>query len=168
MPRSARPRKPYRPRPIATNALQVALNNVQQLSRADVQGQADLLRTALAEFQRGAHAPTHWRSLADAANMAETLAGMHIGSGDEARRVIQRAQQVLHDVAMRQRERGTWALRHDELDALQWLVSLHAAQLAACDYSEFCRAMDSTHNRISQARAGNAPAGAVVVQGAIG
>lgn len=168
MPRSARPRKAYRPRAVASNAVQVAVNNVHQLDRNDVRGQAELLRTALAEFQRGRDAGLHWRSLADAANMAETLAAMSIGSGPDADRIIERAQQVLHDVALRHRERGTWALKRDELDALQWLLSLHTTQLAECDYSEFARAMDRTHNRIAQARSGNAPAGAVVVRGEIG
>lgn len=168
MPRSSRPRKAYRPRAVATNAVQLAVNNVRQLARHDVSGQAELLRTALAEFQRGRDGGLHWRSLADAANMAETLAAMGIGSGADAQRIIQRAQQALHDVTLRHRQRGTWALHHDELDALQWLLTLHTTQLAECDYSEFSRAMDRTHNRIAQARAGNAPAGAVVVQGEIG
>lgn len=168
MPRSTRPRKAYRPRTVAANAVQLALNNVHQLARQDVRGQAELLRTALAEFQRGQHGGQHWRSLADAANMAETLATMGIGSGHDAQRIIQRAQQALHDVALRHRQRGTWALHHDELDALQWLLRLHSTQLEACDYSEFNRAMGHTQNRIAQARAGNAPAGAVVVRGDIG
>ena len=165
MPRSARPRKAYRPRTVAANATDIALNNAHKLDRKDAAGQAALLRTALAEFQRGRDAGVHWRSLADAANMAETLAAMRICSGADADRIIQRAQQVLHDVALRHRERGTWALKHDELDALQWLLSLHTTQLAECDYSEFCRAMDRTRVRVAQARAGNAAPGALVIEG---
>lgn len=165
MPRSGRPRKAYRARTVVANAVQVAINNAHQLDRDAVTGQSVLLRTALNEFRQGRDAGLHWRSLADAANMAETLAAMRICSGADADRIIQRAQQVLHDVALRHRKRGTWALKHDELDALQWLLSLHTTQLAECDYSEFCRAMDRTRARIAQARAGNAAPGALVIEG---
>lgn len=167
MPRSTKPRKRYRPAVVAANAVQVALSNVRTLARQDVAGQQLLLRTALDEFRRGRDCPHHWRSLADCANVAETLAALGIGAGEQAAQVINAAQRVLHDVAQRHATRRTWALRHDEADALAWLLRLHAVQLEHCDYGEFRRALDITHNRIAQARAGNAPAGAIIVEGEI-
>lgn len=167
MPRSSRPRKAHRPQRVAANAMLIAVNGVQQLHRRDVQRQMALLRLALDEFRRGLQCSQHWRSLADAGNVTETLSAMGLCAGADADRVIRQAQQALHDVALRHRALGTWALRHDELDALDWLLSLHARQLQECDYSEFSRAMDRTHTRVAQARAGNAPAGAVVVVGDI-
>lgn len=167
MPRSTKPRKRYRPGRVAVNAAQIAINNVHTLAPQDAAGQRQLLTTALDELRRGQHCATHWRSLADCANVAESLAALGIGAGAQATQAIDRAQRTLHDVAQRHRERGTWAMRHDEVDALEWLIRLHAVQLGACDYSEYCRALDNTHRRISQARAGNAPAGAVIVEGMI-
>lgn len=164
---SRKGRKAYRPQPVHLNAVQVAIGGATRLSTQHVAGQMHIVRTALADFSRGQQCPDHWRSLADVANMAESLADIGIGAGADARTVIEAAQRTLHDVAVRHRARGSWTLYAHELDALQWLATLHHTQLAACSYSEFERALHATQQRISQARAGNAPAGAIVVQGAL-
>jgi hypothetical protein len=154
---------------VVLNAVEIAINRARPLAAADVAGQKLAMELALREFCRGAHCDAHWRSLADAANMAETLAGMGLGSGDEANHVINTAQKALHDVHQRHAARGTWTLYADEIDALHWLVRLHCtAQLPACSYGEFCDAFTRTQNRLRQALAGNAPAGALVVAGGLG
>jgi hypothetical protein len=165
MPRSKKPRKAYRPQPVHANSLDIALNNVRKLSRADVQMQTGIVSTALRQFSAGQHCEVHWRSLADTANMAETLAGMGICSGLQAEAVIDTAQRALAAVRQRHTERNTWTLYAAELDALQWLAALHARQLAECDYSEFERAFTTTSTRVSEARKGNAPRGAIVIEG---
>jgi hypothetical protein len=162
MSRRARARSQH-PRRCAVNAIDIAINGARKLSAADVDGQHLLMTRAHSEFARGIDCARHWLSLADTANMAETLAGMGLGSGTEAHAVIQRAQQAPHDVHQRHEARGTWTLWADEIDTLKWLVQLHHVQLGACSYSEFARAFDVTRERITQARAGNAPAGALVV-----
>ena len=101
------------------------------------------------------------------ANLAETFAAMGIGSGLEAERVVTVAQEVLYEVMNRQRERSTWTLHAAEIEALDWLIALHLKQLQSCDMGEFERALLSTHQRVAQARAGNAPAGAIVIEGEI-
>lgn len=167
MPRSSKPRKAYRPQPVHANALDIALNNVRKLSRADVALQAHVVATSLQQFSAGQHCAHNWRGLADTANVAETLAAMGICSGAEADRLIERAQQALAAVHQRHAARGTWTLYAAELDALTWLAALHHKQLAECDYAEFERAINSTHERIAQARSGNAPRGAIVIEGDI-
>jgi len=152
---------------VAVNSVEIAINGARKLSQEDVDGQHRLLTRAAREFACGTQCAAHWLSLADCANVAETLASMGLGSGDEADTVIQRAQQALHDVHQRHAQRGSWTLYADEIDALHWLVQLHHVQLAACSFSEFARAMEQTENRLRQARAGNAPAGAVVIVGQI-
>ena len=157
---------------VAMNAVEIAINRARKLSTEDVVRQHRITTHALDEFSRGNNCPLHWNSLADAANMAETLAGMGLGSGADADRVIsdaQHAQHALHDVHQRHTQRGTWTLYADEIDALRWLVTLHCTvQLSACSYGEFCDAYERTHNRMQQALAGNAPAGALVITGGIG
>lgn len=168
MSRRARSRM-HHPRRVAINAIEIAINRARKLDQADVQRQHAIMRTALAEFCRGQHCQTHWLSLADTANMAETMAAMRLGYGPEADRVIGDAQRALHDVHERHATRGTWTLYADEIDALHWLVALHCTvQLAACSYGEFEDAFHRTQNRLRQALAGNAPAGALVITGAIG
>ena len=160
-----KPRKQYRPRPVSCNIVAIALNKVRKLSAEDVQRQHQLMTTALREFSAGKDCAYHWRSLADSANMAETLSAMGICSGLQASTIIHAAQQALAAVHVRHATRGTWTMYATELDTLQWLVVLHTRQLAECDYGEFEKAYQSTSNRIAQARAGNAPAGAIVVVG---
>lgn len=165
MARNARPRKPYRPRAVHNNAVQVAITGAHKLPPQDVARQMALARQALAEFTRAQHCPAHWRSLADVANLAESLALLGIGGGADAQRVIRQAQAALHGVATRHADGRSWTLYADELAALQWLLTLHHMQLGECTYTEFDRAFTATRNRIAQARAGNAPAGAVIVEG---
>lgn len=165
---SRRARK-YQPRPVHSNAMQIALARVKPLTAADVAGQTALVQHALQQFCQGINCAAHWCSLADTANMAETLAGMGLGSGDDATRVIELAQRALADVHQRHTQRGSWTLYADEIDALHWLVRLHCtAQLPACSYGELGDAMAATRNRMQQALAGNAPRGALVIDGGMG
>lgn len=165
---SRRARK-YHPKPVHSNAVQIALARVKPLSGADVAGQTALVQHALQQFCQGINCDAHWCILADTANMAETLAGMGLGSGDDATRVIELAQRALADVHQRHTQRGSWTLYADEIDAMHWLVRLHCtAQLPACSYGELGDAMAATRNRMQQALAGNAPRGALVIDGGMG
>lgn len=157
-----------RQRRAALNAVDIAINNARRLSPADVRMQSTLTQTAAGEFACGINCPLHWRNLADIANLAETLSAMNICSGPEADQVIANAQRTLHDVANRHRERSTWTLYADEIDALQWLVTLHIKQLEVVSYGEFAKAFERTSNRIAAARAGNASPDTIVVDGLIG
>lgn len=162
-------RKPRQPRhSAALNAVEMAINGARRLSDADVLQQVDLCRRALADYTQGRHCLTHWRSLADTANMAETLARMGLGGGEQAMSVIEQAQQALADAHQRWRDRGSWTLYADEIDALGWLISIHAVQLEACSYREFQQAYHRTRERVAQALAGNAAPGTVVISGVLG
>lgn len=153
-------------RPVYVNAVQLAIDRAQRLSAQDAAGQRALVETALLQFLQGIDCERHWASLADTANMAETLAGMGLGSGPHADAVIERGQQALAAVHQRQAERGTWTLYPAEIDDLHWLVALHCrTQLPATSYGELETALDRTRNRIAQARAGNASPTAIVLVG---
>jgi hypothetical protein len=160
-----KPRRKYRPGAVHVNAVQLAIRRAGKLDRADVLGQHRLQQRALTEFAAGQHCAAHWRTLADAANMAETLAGIGIGTGADALTIIADAQHALAAVARRHADRQTWTLYAGELDALRWLIALHGRQLAECSYGEFDTAYVRTANRMAQALAGNAAADAVVVVG---
>lgn len=164
MSRRARTRM-HHPRRAAVNAVQIAINNARKLPPEDVARQGQIVQQAVDEFCKGEHCAAHWRSLADTANMAETLASMGLGAGADADRVINAAQQTLHDVHQRHATRGTWTLYADEIDSLHWLAQLHHVQMAACSYGEFAEAFTTTANRLQQARAGNASPHAIVVVG---
>ncbi len=149
------------------NAMSRVLVGVSRINAADVQRQHIAMQTALDGLLSGHDGLDCWRSLADACNMAETLAGMGLGSGDDARQVIADAQEALAYVMQERKARSTWALRADERDELrdrlQWLISVHLEQLRACSYAEFERAYRTTAERVQQARAGNGGRDVVVV-----
>lgn len=152
------------------NAVDLTLTRVRRIDAADVRMQAGIMKAAIDGLLRaGRDAYQHWLSLADTANMAETLEAMNLGSGPDARRVIEEAQESLAELHQARQERGTWALAADErqlvADRLQMLRALHVVQLQACSYGEFQQALNRTAERVRQARAGNAPRGAIVVEG---
>lgn len=167
MPRSKAPRRPYRAGKVYLNAHHLAMAKVHTLQRDDVQRQLGIVEHALTQFSRGIDCATHWRSLADVGNVAEQLMRLGICSGPEAARVVADGQRALADVAQRRRARGSWTLYAPELDALRWLQALHRQQLEVCDYAEFERALDAVREKVNQARAGNAPASATVIEGEI-
>ena len=166
MSRRARARM-HHPRRAAVNTMEIASSRARKLSREDIDEQIGAARQAVAEFVRGEHCALHWLSLADTANMAETLAAARLGAGEEVDQAINNAQQVLHEVHQRHASTGSWTLDADEIDALLWLAPLHLAQLEACSYGEFEAAYRRTANRAAQALAGNAAAGTIVVVGEI-
>ncbi len=168
MPRSSKPRKAYRPAPVHANIVQRAIGGAGLIHPGEVAAQCQRIQHALQQFSAGQQCPQHWRSLADVANMAETLAAMRLGAGPQAEAVIQQAQQALADVWRRHAQRGSWTLYPAELEALHWLLRLHQTQMAVCSYTEFEEAFQRTTRRIAQARAGNAPPTAHVIQGDIG
>lgn len=158
-------RKAYRPGPEYLNTLERAIKRAQKMSAADAKMQRELTAAALREFTAGTNCDANWRGLADAANMAETLSDIGIGSGPDADAVIDAAQRALAAVRQRSATRGTWTLYAAEIESLTWLALLHDKQITECSYGEFERAFHLTTERIAQARAGNAPRGAIVVQG---
>lgn len=171
-------RRRYSPQAATLNGVQVAIRAVQRLSAEDQAMMQSRSSGALADLQRGATLADEaasavclqaWRSLADVGNMAETFAGMGLGSGPDADELIQAGQEALQSIFHRRVASGDWILTEDEHEALAWLVRLHCGvQLTAASYGEFERAFIRTRNRVAQALAGNAPRGAMVVSGDIG
>ncbi len=159
-------------RPIHLNQLERTLTGVAKLRPADVSRQIAIVGVAIDRLlAAGADADAAWRDLADTANVAETLADMRIGGGLQARLAIQHAQEALAYCAQERAERGTWALRAgDRIEIrmrLELLRDLHRTQLSECSYGEFERAFNLTVERLRQARSGNAPRDAVVVEGLV-
>jgi len=155
-------------RRVILNPIQVAIANASRLEARDRANLSAIMADALDKFRRGIDCPDHWRSMADALNMAENLAGIGIASDEASRQRIQAGQRVLADVAQRAFHTDSWTLRSPELQALDDALWIHRIQLEHCSLGEYERAERATVNRVSQARAGNAPAGAIVIEGGLG
>jgi hypothetical protein len=158
-------------RAVYVNSVQRAITGAALLLPADVQRMRVIGTTALDQLLMGRDCAQAWRSLADIANMAEGLARIGVGSGPEGEQVIEDAQEALAYVQQERQSRGTWALHASEREEVRgrlgWLISLHVTQLQGCSRTLFERAFQDTQERIAQARAGNAPAGAIVIEGEI-
>ena len=157
---------------INVNQWQRTIRGAAKLLPADVQRQANIMASAIDTLLAGgAAAGAAWLDLADTANLAETLSANGLGRGQDADIVLRQAQEALAYLAQERASRGTWALRAEERVEvrlrLELLRDLHRVQLQACSYGEFERAYTATAERVRQARAGNAPADAVVVEGLI-
>lgn len=159
---------PRRPGRVILNPVQVAMANAALLVPADRTNLAAIFTGAFDGFRRGERCPDHWATMADAVNMAESLADIGIASDESSRERIQAGQETLAAVAKRHVTRGSWTLYPAEITALDEALFIHRVQLEHCSLGEFERAEALTRNRIFQARQGNAPAGAVIVEGGIG
>ena len=167
MSRRARIRKAYRPKEIHLNAVQRAIEGRALLPREQVASIKAVLSSALVAFGRGESCADHWLSMADALNVAEGLTDVGICSDDDSIDRITSGQQALANVRQRHSVRGSWTLYPTERQALDDALWLHGVQLDHCCFHEYERAVDRTRERVRQARAGNAPRGAIVIEGAI-
>jgi hypothetical protein len=168
MPRSKRPRKAYRPGPVHANACERAIFGAERVQRQQVAELHQRRQQALQSLMQGATggpAAAAWRELADAGNMAETLASMGLGCGEQARSVIEAAQAALADLLRRHGKSGRWTMRAQEIEALRWLLDLHQVQVAAASYTEYEQATQRTAQRVQQAVRGNAGASTAVLGG---
>jgi hypothetical protein len=158
-------------RPVYLNALQRALVGTALLLPAEVQRMRNIANGHLELLMKGHDCLPSWRSLADTANMAESLCRIGVGSGTEAERVIVEAQEALAYVMQERQTRSTWALHASEREEVRgrlgWLISLHVTQLQGCSHTLFERAYQDTQRRVAQAVAGNAAPGAIVIEGEI-
>jgi len=163
VPTTHAPRKRRRPRLADPLATWRAFSGQAMIERAQVALVHGQVAAAITAFSQGHDCLHHWRLLADAFNVAESLAALRIGSDAESRERIARAQQVLAAVYQRWQLRASWTLHAAELNALREAEWLHHIQLQYATLSEFERACVNTAERLQQARAGNAPAGAIVL-----
>lgn len=161
-------RKAYTPGPVHTNAWWRAITGASKLPADDVARVKAGLACAFQEFGCGREPYRHWCCMADAINVAESLADAGICSDVGSLDRIQHAMNVLGNVMRRHQAGGSWTLHADERQQLDDGLWLHGIQLEHCSFSEYERAIQDVRNRVSQARAGNAPKGFIVIQGEIG
>jgi hypothetical protein len=150
-------------RRVILNPVAVAIEGAQKLCVKDRSNLQRIVDLALQAFRTGRDCAAQWRNMADALNTAESLARVGIASDDASRDRIDAAQRVLADVHQRHAEHGSWTLRGPELQALDDGLWVFRVQLEHCSLGEFERARHDCTERIRQARAGNAPAGARMV-----
>lgn len=155
MPRSTKPRKPYRHRPAAVNSLAMAIENSATMDPALVAQTCAALMQSTDLFARGDEPQHRWSVMSDASNVAEQLANIGICSDPESRAAIQAGQDALAAVAIRQQRTGSWTLQSCELAALRAMLERHAIQLRLASRGEYERAIERARRLTVAARAGS-------------
>lgn len=167
MPTSRKPRKRYVPRPVRLDATLHAIDRVSVLDDNQRQMLAAPLTSALEAFRTGRATALDWCSLADAYNVAEQLARLHIG-GDAVVRVMMAAQAALATVHARHQQRRSWTLRGAELTALDEAEWLARWQLEQCSQGEIAEAITTVKRRSAGALAGSVGRDTTVCVGLLG
>jgi hypothetical protein len=163
-----RPRRtPRQPRPVHLNTIERAIEGARKLPEAAVEALKIALDSTLTEFGQGIDCAPRWCCMADAMNVAEALAQIGICSDDNSKAIIHGGHQVLADVQQRRTAGGSWTLRGIERKTLDEAIWMHGVQLDHCSRREYEQAVQTVRARCSQARAGNAPTGSVVIHGQI-
>lgn len=151
-------------RPVHLNAIQRAIERARKLSIEDQENLKRICTHAFTEFCAGRECMTHWKTAADALNVAEQLSELGIVSDFAGRQRIAAGQAVLVAVIERCCVTGSWTLWPLEMRALSDALWMHRVQLEHCSAGEYERARKRLADKASQALAGNAAAGTQIVQ----
>jgi hypothetical protein len=144
-------RKAYRPRWLAKPVtLQLAIQGVAKLSKADQEAKAAPVREAVEAITKGEGTKEHWSALFDALNMVEQFNQMpSVMKG--AKDYIEAMQSVIVAILDRQRE-GRRALYPAELQDLQGFADLWVDVLSTVTHREYFVCQEKTHKRLVASR----------------
>ena len=157
-----RKRSTYRPRGINPAAHLVAMQGAARLSLDDRTVWALQLDGAIQAVRVARAAESDWRCIFDAVNLVEEFCRMRLARDEGG--VVERAQEACVAILDRQRATGTRAARAAELRALQALQEAWIDLLAGVTHAERFRADERVARRVRAALAGQAPAGAQVIE----
>lgn len=149
MSRSHKPRKPYRPRPIAVNTLEIALHRAAKPARADREEVLDMLRQAFKALREGVATEYQWSVIAGSVDVAKAIEQLGVVRGLAG--YLADATQALQTIHDRATAAGPWrptALYFHELDAVQTFVDLHAFQVNQLSRAEFLAAIDRAAHQV--------------------
>lgn len=163
MSRNKKPRKAYKPKPVALNAHELAIGGAALLPESTIRDLQHDMPLWLEAFTRGEDCLRHWESLADVANVAEELSNLRICHDANSRRVIAEGQDALAAVCNRRHAGGSWTLHAAELQALRDLVTWHSIQLDQACHTEYTRAYRKVQRTRYQASRGNVAKGVRVL-----
>lgn len=140
-----RPRKAYRPRPVAVNTVQLATSNARKPSKADREGILNPFRSALRALREGVATELQWAIVAGAVQLSRAVEKMGVMRGIAGH--LQTTDEALNAIHGRSYcdQTGTWrptALYYTELDALRNFQDIHAHQVNELGRAEFERAVD--------------------------
>lgn len=144
MSRSKKPRKAYRPRPVAINTLDLALHRAAKPAREDRTEVLDKLNKAVAALCSGVATEMDWSVAAGAVAVAMAVERQGIVRGLQEH--LDTAEQVLQAIHDRCSLPMMWlrpTLTIQEVDAIRLLAELHTFQIEQLGRAEFLAAIDA-------------------------
>lgn len=131
--------KKYTPREVQADPISWAVAGVHKFPSEKI---AQCLAPVNAEFlclKRGTASRDDWNQVSTALNIAEALAGLHIGPNLMPK--IEKGQHALHKIALRMLEFGDKACKAPELANIAEAMAIYKAQLQLCTQAEMSRAV---------------------------
>ena len=167
MARNKPPRRRYQPRPVDLDVFGLAATLASKLTPTQRAPLEDAIARSFQALRAGAGTQPDWANLADALNVAETLAELGIAS-DHAETFV-RGQQALAAVHARVAAGRSWTLYPAEITALDDACWLARIQLEHASQGEYRQAIHTVQRRVAGALSGSPPQGALVcIAGSLG
>ncbi len=135
----AKRNKKHHPRQVQNDPVSWAVAGVHLFP---TETQRDLLAppgAAFVKLRQGAADREDWNMLSQSLNLAEALAGLHIGPN--LLPAIMAGQSALHQIAMRMLGKGCSTCYSKELVDIEEALAMYQAQLKKCSQAEYSRAI---------------------------
>jgi hypothetical protein len=139
MGRTAKPRKPHRPRGKLVDPVSWAVAGVHTLHDTVRETMMAPVKATMENFRAGRADRDDWNELAQAMNVAESLAQEQVGRNLLPQ--IKDAQTALRDFGLRLAAGGTSTCQTVELKALDEGIFVYEAQLRVCTQADLGRAV---------------------------
>ena len=144
MSRNKKPRRPYRPRQIAVNTLEIALHHAAKPPKEDRAEVLRILHQAAKALREGVATHTQWSIISGHVAVGEAIERQRVVRGLTEH--LASADAALQSIYNRAMATGTWkptALHYYELDAVQTFVNLHAFQVNQLSRKEYLAAINA-------------------------
>lgn len=153
-----KPRKPYRPKPVCFNTMELASDGARIIPAAQLAKLHDEIDLAVRDLFAGVNASAAIRAVAAALNMSCTFSEM--GFKVDAR-LTNDGLRAIKAIA----ERTACATRHEEREAILMAIAAHHAQTrAGMTIRDYDEARKTTARRLAGYLKGNVPEGHLVVK----
>lgn len=150
---NTKPRKRYRPRPVATDTVALAMRRAGKIPPAEIAQVMGPIEASFTALREGVATEDHWAVMAGSVELA--LAIEHKGVIRGLQGHLHAAELSLQAIYRRAMASGQWqatALYFQELDALRDFTWLHRTQLATLSEGEWRAAHQRAEGLVRQAR----------------
>ncbi len=138
--------KKYRPKPVNLNTIDRVISGFVKVGGEHLQTLQIKNHAALANMTAGRGTKKDFDLLAGAINMAVVMS--ELGTGEQYAKIIMSGQDALHSCGKRFIKHGKFAFTGDELRAINDVMEIHDAQLAASRAFDVEAAYNEIHRRL--------------------